>query len=307
MIIDKINLNHIRIFECVYRTRSMTKAADELHMTQSGVSQHIKLLEDILEIKLFDRIKQRLIPTSLSVELFNKCSKGLYEIEQALGEIKEGEKNLSGNITVGLPIEFGNNIIVPLLAIFGKEHKRITYQITYGFASDMNKLLLSGELDFALVDEYNMDKQIKTIKIFDETLYLCAMKDYIQSKGPIKDTKKYYESLEFIDYVKDSTLVQMWFKHHFHHTPGKLNIRATMMDVQGVARMIIAGLGAGILPHHHINKLNNEGTDVLILKGNSTPLENCISLAFVEGRSRTPTINTLIEHLRNSLLNKNKK
>jgi DNA-binding transcriptional LysR family regulator len=42
MIIDHINLNHLRIFQSVYKTQSMTTAAGELHLTQSGVSQHIK-------------------------------------------------------------------------------------------------------------------------------------------------------------------------------------------------------------------------------------------------------------------------
>jgi len=57
MLIDQINLNQLRVFESVYRTKSMTHAARELHLTQSGVSQHIKALEDVLTLKLFDRIK----------------------------------------------------------------------------------------------------------------------------------------------------------------------------------------------------------------------------------------------------------
>ena len=45
------NLNLLRIFESVYRLGSMTKASKELFMTQSGVSQNIKNLEELLEIK----------------------------------------------------------------------------------------------------------------------------------------------------------------------------------------------------------------------------------------------------------------
>ncbi|MCC6137911.1 MAG: LysR family transcriptional regulator, partial [Bdellovibrionaceae bacterium] len=59
MLLDQINMNYLRIFEAVYRTRSMTQAANELHLTQSGISQHIKSLEDTLDLQLFDRIKQK--------------------------------------------------------------------------------------------------------------------------------------------------------------------------------------------------------------------------------------------------------
>lgn len=316
MFIDKINLNHIRIFECVYRTRSMTKAADELHMTQSGVSQHIKLLEDILELKLFDRIKQRLIPTTHAVELFKKSSIGLYTIEEGLTNIKNGEKNLAGNIAIGLPIEFGNNIIVPLLAEFGKKNKRVTFNITYGYASDMNRLLMNGDLDFALVDDYSMDIMIATQKIYNEELFLCAHNSYLESFKEQNnldvleylsfqnEDKKFFERIEFIDYVKENALLLMWFKHHFNTTNININVRSTMMDVQGVASMITNGLGAGILPHHHILKLAQEGNKLHLFKTQSKPLLNSISLAYIEEKTRTPTVNSLIDYIIDSLVKK---
>lgn len=71
MIIDRINLNHLRVFECVYRTKSMTIAAEELHLTQSGVSQHIRSLEESLDIRLFDRIKHKLVPTGEARQLLS--------------------------------------------------------------------------------------------------------------------------------------------------------------------------------------------------------------------------------------------
>ena len=47
MIINNLNLNHLLVFECVFRNGSMTAASKELHLTQSGVSQHMKSLEDV--------------------------------------------------------------------------------------------------------------------------------------------------------------------------------------------------------------------------------------------------------------------
>ncbi len=63
MILDNLNLNHLRLFESVYRSENMTKAAEELHLTQSGVSQHMKSLEEAVGVKLFDRVRQSLIPS----------------------------------------------------------------------------------------------------------------------------------------------------------------------------------------------------------------------------------------------------
>ena len=90
MLLDQFNLNQIRVFECVYRTRSMTMAAKELHITQSGVSQHIKSLEEILEITLFDRVKQKLLPTSSADQLYLEWSKSIADIEKTLLNVSKG-------------------------------------------------------------------------------------------------------------------------------------------------------------------------------------------------------------------------
>ena len=62
--IQQINLIQLRAFEAVFRTKSMTAAAQELHLTQPGISQHIHSLEDLLERKLFDRVHRKLLPTA---------------------------------------------------------------------------------------------------------------------------------------------------------------------------------------------------------------------------------------------------
>src|SRR5262245_56732646 len=130
MFIDNINLNHLRVFECVYRTKSMTQASQELHLTQSGVSQHIKAFEDSLGTRLFDRIKQKLVPTSQANQLYKRCRDSLFGIERTLSEIKGAEKQLIGTVKIGMPIEFGNNLIVPLLAKFGREHPLVRFRLT---------------------------------------------------------------------------------------------------------------------------------------------------------------------------------
>ena len=85
-LLTHLNLNYIRIFLSVYRTKSMTQAAKQLHLTQSGVSQQIKALEEALDITLFDRINRRIIPTAEAEILYNLCSQRLDELESAISD-----------------------------------------------------------------------------------------------------------------------------------------------------------------------------------------------------------------------------
>jgi DNA-binding transcriptional LysR family regulator len=301
MIIDLVNLNHLRIFECVYRTKSMTEASKELHLTQSGVSQHMKTLEDVLEVRLFDRVKQRLIPTRAATILFKKCSEALYGIEDALGELKGGKLMLSGTVALGMPIEFGNNLIMPLLSDFCSRHPRVKFVIKYGFATEMNDGLLKGDLDFAFVDSFNLDSRITTEKVYDEFLHLCCSSttlETFQKKSTMKDGKKFFEAIEYVDYQPGEPVLRLWFNHHLGTRHVNVNVRATVMDVQGVSRLIQTGGYAGVLPGHLIDKLKKP---LYMFKGIGKPLKNVISLAYLKERTQSPASSAALKFVMEGL------
>ncbi len=284
MIIDQINLNELRIFVSVYENLSMTKAGEALGLTQSGVSQHVMHLEDILQTKLFDRHHKKLIPTSSAKELFEACRANLVQIEAALAQLQVGQKKISGKVSLGMPIEFGNNIIMPLLAKFCIEHPEVDLQIRMGFASEMNSLLISGELDFAFVDTYNLDRELESKKIFDEILCLCCTPRYLDSKRR-PTTLEDFENLDFIEYQKGNPVLKMWFEQEFGKMPKKLNVRAYVMDVQGVAKLIKNNLGCGVLPLYVVDSLKNRGIPLIVFDDFKNKVHNIISIAQVKNKT----------------------
>ncbi|MCM2323291.1 MAG: LysR family transcriptional regulator [Oligoflexia bacterium] len=301
MLIDHVNLNQLRVFECVYRTRSMTAAAQELHLTQSGVSQHIKALEDMLGTRLLDRIQQKLIPTTAATQLFKRCSSGLAELEKALTELKDSDKRLSGTVAIGMPIEFGNNVVIPLLSKLCRDYPLVRFKVRLGFASAMNEQLLRGELDFAFTDDFPMDRRIKTERIYDEVLELCASARYLATKGAPKNTRKYFETLDYVEYQEGEPILRMWFAHHLNAEHLSLNVRTTIMDVQGIARLILTDAGVGVLPTHLVAKLQREGHRIHLFKGCGKPMKNSISVAYLAERSHSPATLGVLDTLREQL------
>jgi DNA-binding transcriptional LysR family regulator len=285
MIIDSINLNLLRVFESVYRLGSMTDAAKELHMTQSGVSQHIKTLEQFLEVQLFDRIKHKPLPTPKAKILFDQSATQLYLLEGTLAQIKGVSLELDGEITLGLPLEFGNNIVLPLLVEFGKLHPAVSFKIIYGHASDLSASLQNGSIDFAIVDSFNFDSSVESQQIHDEVLHLCCSEEYYNTLDTSTLNRKFFESLDFIDYVKDGSVLKMWLKHHYHFTSNNLNVRASLMNVQGVIKMISQGLGAGIVPLYILERLAAQGKVLHRFDEKIEPLKNTLSISFVHNRT----------------------
>ena len=309
MIIDSLNINSLRVFERVYATKSMTAAAKELGLTQSGVSQHIKNLEQSLGKVLFDRLKHKLVPTRNADELAKSCHRHLLAIERALRQITGQTEKLRGEVRVGLPLEFGNNFILPLLTQIGRLHPEVTFQIKYGHASEMNGLLLRGEIDFAFVDSFALDTQINLTPVWDETLALCMSQEYKKHLFGKKDPAhavSSYDQLDFVDYVEGAPVLAMWFKHHLKK-PFIPNVRANLMDVQGMSRIIREGLGAGILPLHVASRINTQYKNILyVFEGSKKPLTNTISLGVVNERTLSSSakfcLNFCLKELKHSVV-----
>ncbi|MGZ3689572.1 MAG: LysR family transcriptional regulator [Bdellovibrionota bacterium] len=296
MFIDQLNLNHLRIFECVYRHRSMTLAARELHLTQSGVSQHMAALEESLGMKLFDRIRRQVVPTAAAAQLYKRCSDSLSGIEETLAALR-GESSVAGNVSIGMPVEFGNNVILPMLAELCKEHRALQLDLRLGFANQMNEQILAGNLDFAFVDQFGLDKRLEHKRVYDETLHLCATPAYIRKKGTPREKKEYFEALDYVDYQAGEPVVRSWLAHHLGIRNFNLNTRAIGMDAQGVARLIQSDLAAGVLPDHLVSKLENQGSRLHQFKGSSRKLKNTISIAYLGERSQSAAANLVMHWL----------
>lgn len=297
----KTNLNALKIFAAVYSEKSMTLAAQKLNLTQSGVSQHIKKLEEDLNIVLFERkSKEELVPTLAAEKLYPVCEQSLNNLDQAIQKLNSQnmDPQMTGTIRVGIPIEFGNTWVLPKLAQIGKEFPQLQFDIHYGFATRMNQYLLNEEIDFAFVDQFKMAPQIQSQKIYQETLSLCISKDLVRhfkinSKNELEILKK----LPFVDYQKNEPVLRKWFGHHYSKKSFQLDIRAWAMDVQGLARLIENGLGAGVLPEYFIDQNQSLKESLYVFKGKKQVLVNDLSVCFVKKKAQSVSVKHVLNRL----------
>ena len=161
---------------------------------------------------------------------------------------------------------------------------------------------MNGQIDFAFVDSFKMDRRIVTEHVYSETLDLCIATQILEGKK-IQNNKKFYESIPYVEYQEGQPLLGLWFDHHINTKNLNLDIKATVMDVQGLSKLVVRGMGAGILPHHLYNRLIQQGKQITKMEGCSTPLENSISIAYIENRSLSTPAKTLLQWLRTELNN----
>jgi DNA-binding transcriptional LysR family regulator len=301
MLVDQINLNHLRVFESVFRSRSMTNAAKELHLTQSGISQHIKTLEETLGIVLFDRHKQKIIPTSNANILYEACSKGFYDLERILWQITGKDTELHGLVKIGLPTEFGNNLILPIVSSFLKLNPKVKVEFFFGLASEVNDAILTGDLDYGYVDSFNMDKRVTTQKVYMEFHDLCGSPRYLKKFPPPENKAAYYEGLEYIEYLPGEPVIRKWLANHLKKDNLKLNVRAYVESPYSVLQLILADVGVGILPRHIVNNFSKSSQKLETIEGCGKPLKESIHVAYLSGRAQSRVASTLNDFISEEL------
>jgi DNA-binding transcriptional LysR family regulator len=163
----------------------------------------------------------------------------------------------------------------------------VRFALRYGFVTEMNDALLAGALDFAFVDEFNLDRRVRVERVYDETLILCAARELVKAKGFVREGRESFEKLDYVDYQTGEPVLRMWFKHHLGKSNVHLNVRATVMDVQGVARLILSGMAAGVLPGHLVSKLKDEGRRLMQFRGCGRALHNTISVGYLPERTQS--------------------
>lgn len=293
-----MNLNAFRVFLTVYERRSMTEAAADLHLTQSGVSQHIKALEDDLGFPLFERVGRTLLPTPDATEIFERGRKGFSEVVAALSGARANSPTIKGTVRIGLPVEFGNNLVIPELAKLGQKYPDLNFAITLDFATVLSPMVMKGELHMAMIDGFRVDPALRIEAIAEESFVLCGLKSYVKKFGPHKHSTAYYSKLDYVDYREGEPIIRNWFRHHLRRQNIDLNVRARVFDVQGVAKFILSGLGVGVLPDHVVNKLIAQGHELTAFEENRRPLKNEICLIQLPVRNRTEAERVVIDCLR---------
>jgi LysR family transcriptional regulator, nitrogen assimilation regulatory protein len=187
------SLRDIRIFVAAYEERSFTAAAIREHATQSGVSQHIRKLEEGFRVKLFSRARGHVAPTPAADAYYGRCIQILRNIESG-GEMMKSFTGVSGDIFVGLMPTMTRATLAPSILRVVSENPNIRLHVTESYSPILIQKVLSAELDFAVVPAFVGNRGLKVQHFLrtwealvaspDETLHLRGVR--LRELGPLK-------------------------------------------------------------------------------------------------------------------------
>ena len=144
-----LDIDQLRTFTAIAETGSFTKAADEVHKTQSAVSMQMKRLEERIGKPVFERDGRQSRLTADGQRLLEYARRILQINNEAVSAFAEPE--LTGSIRLGLPDDYADRLLPRVLAAFARSHPGIEIDVLCEPSTCIFKRIEEGRLDLGIV------------------------------------------------------------------------------------------------------------------------------------------------------------
>jgi DNA-binding transcriptional LysR family regulator len=180
-------IEDLRLFALVVENRSISKAAEKLHIAKSAVSRRLNLLEERFGAHLIDRKPGVWEVTSTGLELYQRAVRVVNDVNEIDSDFTDAAHNLAGPLVISVPRDFGEAFLSPALLGFAKRHPDI--QLTVDF-DDRIVDLARENYDFAIRISHNIDTGVVAQKIGTSLHHLCASPEYLNTNPAPKDLEE---------------------------------------------------------------------------------------------------------------------
>lgn len=169
-----MELRQLRYFAAVAKHSSFSRAADDLHVAQSALSQQVKKLEAELGIELLVRTTRSVDLTDAGQTALTRATRILSEVEGLTSEVDELRGVLRGTLVVGGMLPAGGIDLPAMLLRFKELHPDVDVELQEGTATEMVELLRGDEIDaaIAMLEPEEIPDLLSSRRLGDEQLVL---------------------------------------------------------------------------------------------------------------------------------------
>ena len=200
-----INLELYKVFYYVAKNESITRASNELSISQPAISKSIKTLEEQINAQLFIRKRDGVILTEIGETIYKKVKEAIELIDSAENDIESITNLDSGIINIGASKTIIHEYLMPHIKKFHKEYPNIKIRIFTDKTSDLIKKTKMGLIDVFVTNmTYNMPEDFEILKLMDLHDCLVANDSFKHLKGKTI-TKKELEKLPLLVLTKGAT------------------------------------------------------------------------------------------------------
>jgi DNA-binding transcriptional LysR family regulator len=239
-----INLSLLRIFQAVAEMRSFTRAAEVVHLTQPGISKHIRQMEEYYGAPLFDRLGKKVAVTQAGEILLEATQEIMASITNAEQKIEEFKGLHGGKLVLGASFPIGIYFLPAILAAFRKQHPAVDVVLDISLGERIGAKILANKLDLGLVSHEVHDPRLTCSEFMtDELIAITPSNHRWASKLRIKPQELLEET--FIVTARGAG-IRAVVEERLREKGIVLKDVLDFGNLEGVKRAVEVGLGVSI-------------------------------------------------------------
>lgn len=285
-------LNQLRIFRMIVEKKSITKAAEALHLTQPAVSIQLRKLQDQFDIPLTEVIGRKIYITDFGYEIADAADRIMDEVSAIKHRAASHQGKISGRLKLAI-VSTAKYVMPFFLSDFLSNNEDVELEMDVTNKAKVVESLGANEVDFALVSVLPEQLQCETETLMENRLYLVG------SAGiDIEEHQDIHllESLPLI-FRESGSATRRTMEEFINQQSLQVNIKMELTSNEAVKQAVIAGLGFSIMPLIGIrNELNSGRLKIIEMPG--LPLVTSWNLVWLKGKQPAPVASAFLEDLR---------
>lgn len=288
----KYTLHQLEIFSKVSELKSVTKASEELFLTQPAVSIQLKKFQDQFQIPLFEVVGRKIYITEFGEEITIAAEKIINQVNAINYKALSFQGELAGKLKIAI-VSTAKYAMPYFLTGFINQHNGVELSMDVTNKAEVVKSLENNDIDFAMVS--TVPKHLKTnrIRLMDNKLYLVGGKQYKANEQNISN--KEIERLPLI-YREQGSATRKKMEYFIAANKISTYKKMELKSNEALKQAVIAGLGYSIMPLIGIkNELKNG--DLQVIPAKDLPMVTNWNLIWLSSKNLSSIAKKFIEYV----------
>jgi len=286
-------LSDIAVFVQVVESRSFTAAAERLGLSRPAVSKYITRLEHRLQAQLLSRTTRRLNLTEVGQAFYERCRRGLSEIEAAEDEVSRLQEAPRGVLRINTPMSFGILHIAPALHDFQQHYPELSVDMNL---DDRQVDLIEEGFDLAIRIAELPESSLVARRLATCKHVVCASPEYLKRHGTprVPDDLREHNAIAY--QYQDSPLVWQFLSADGNHINVPVSGTLRMNNSIALREALLAGAGITLTPSFIVGPDIQAGRLQAVLSDYRT-LELSIYAVYPQRRFLAPKVRAFIDYM----------
>ena len=288
------SLNQLAIFLKIVQTKSITKTAEAMHLTQPAVSIQLKNFQTQFSIPLIEIINKRVYITEFGREIAESAQNIMNEISLIDNRLTKYSGSLTGTLRMSC-VSTGKYVLPYFLADFLKKNQNVDLSLDVSNKSKVLDLLEQNQSDFSLVSVLPKHVALQKIELMPNSLYLIGAGNQANHADAIN--KQTLEKLPLI-YREEGSATRMAMEKFIEKNRISVKKKIQLTSNEAVKQAVIAGIGYSIMPVIGLkNELERKQLQIIPIKG--LPIKTAWNLVWHRKKKLSPVATAFKEYIEN--------